>query len=161
MGEYLKDAANVWVECKGSVIRYAEGWNFHIGRRSVFPQDADCREDIINKLEHAKNNRRGNLVFFSEEIARKHERGLILREDLKQCIKIDFKGFELFFQPFINPDTGTIAGCESLLRRKGERIKDFYPMEFIKVLEDYGDIHEVGFWVMEQAIKQQAAGAWL
>ncbi len=29
-------------------------------------------------------------------------------------------------------------------------------MEFIKVLEDYGDINEVGFWVMEQAIKQQA-----
>lgn len=30
-------------------------------------------------------------------------------------------------------------------------------MEFIKVLEDYGDINEVGFWVMEQAIQQQAA----
>ncbi len=126
-----------------------------------FPQDADNREVLTNKLEHsleyAKNNRRGSLVFFSDEIAEKHERGLVLREDLKQCIKNDFKGFELFFQPFINPDTGTIAGCESLLRWKGERIKDSYPMEFIKVLEDYGDIHEVGFWVMEQAIKQQAA----
>ena len=126
-----------------------------------FPQDADSREVRTNKLEHsleyAKNNRRGNLVFFSEEIAEKHERGLVLREDLKQCIKNDFKGFELFFQPFINPNTGTIAGCESLLRWKGERIKDSYPMEFIKVLEDYGDIHEVGFWVMEQAIRQQAA----
>ena len=30
-------------------------------------------------------------------------------------------------------------------------------MEFIKVLEDYGEINEVGYWVMEQAIKQQAA----
>ena len=30
-------------------------------------------------------------------------------------------------------------------------------MEFIKVLEDYGGIREVGFWVMEQAIKQQVA----
>lgn len=126
-----------------------------------FPQDADTREGLINKLEHsleyAKNNRRGNLAFFSEEIAAKHERGLVLREDLKQCIKNNFSGFELFFQPFIDPDTGTIAGCECLLRWKGERIKDSYPMEFIKVLEDYGDIHEVGFWVMEQAIKQQAA----
>ncbi|MCM1156840.1 MAG: GGDEF and EAL domain-containing protein [Roseburia sp.] len=127
----------------------------------LFPQDADNREELINKLEHsleyAKNNRRGKLAFFSEEIAAKHERGLVLREDLKQCIKNDFKGFELFFQPFIDPNTGKIAGCESLLRWKGERIKDSYPMEFIKVLEDYGDIHEVGFWVMEQAIRQQAA----
>ncbi len=127
----------------------------------LFPQDADNREVLINKLEHsleyAKNNQRGSLAFFSEEIARKHERGLVLREDLKQSVKNDFKGFELFFQPFINPDTGTIAGCECLLRWKGERIKDSYPMEFIKVLEDYGDINEVGFWVMEQAIRQQAA----
>ncbi|MCM1184646.1 MAG: GGDEF and EAL domain-containing protein [Roseburia sp.] len=126
-----------------------------------FPQDADTREALINKLEHsldyAKNNRRGSLVFFSEEIAAKHERLLVLREDLKQCIKNGFKGFELFFQPFINPDSGAIAGCECLLRWKGERITDSYPMEFIKVLEDYGDINEVGFWVMEQAIRQQAA----
>ena len=127
----------------------------------LFPQDADVREILINKLEHslefAKNNQRGGMVFFSGEIARKHERGLALREDLKQSIKSDFKGFELFFQPFIDPETGRIAGCESLLRWKGERIKDSYPMEFIKVLEDYGDINEVGFWVMEQAIRQQAA----
>lgn len=128
---------------------------------ALFPQDADTREILINKLEHsleyAKNNQRGSLVFFSEEIARRHERGLVLREDLKQCIKNGFKGFELYFQPFINPNAGTIAGCECLLRWKGERIKDSYPMEFIKVLEDYGDIQEAGFWVMEQAIRQQAA----
>ncbi len=128
---------------------------------ALFPRDADAREALINKLEHsleyAKNNQRGSLVFFSEEIAGKYERELVLREDLKQCVKNDFKGFELFFQPFVNPDTGKIEGCESLLRWKGERIKDSYPMEFIKVLEDYGEIHEVGFWVMDQAIRQQAA----
>lgn len=128
---------------------------------ALFPRDADNREILINKLEHsleyAKNNQRGNMVFFSEEIAQKHERGQILREDLRQCIKNDFKGFELFFQPFISPASGMIAGGECLLRWKGERIKDSCPMEFIKVLEDYGDIHEVGFWVMEQAIRQQAA----
>lgn len=128
---------------------------------ALFPQDADTREILINKLEHsleyAKNNQRGSLVFFSDEIARIHERGLVLREDLKQSIKNQFKGFSLFFQPFIHPDSGTIVGCECLLRWQGERIKDSYPMEFIKILEDYGEIHEVGFWVMERAIRQQAA----
>ena len=127
----------------------------------LFPQDANSREVLINKLEHsleyAKNNQRGTLVFFSEEIAKKHERGLALREDLKQCINNDFKGFELYFQPFVKPGTQNVAGCECLLRWKGERIRDSYPMEFIKVLEDYGGIREVGFWVMEQSIKQQVA----
>lgn len=126
----------------------------------LFPKDADSREVLINKLEHslefAKNNQRGSLTFFSEEIAKIHERGLVLREDLKQCIQDGFKGFELFFQPFISQATGAIAGCECLLRWKGERIKDSYPMEFIKVLEDYGEINAVGYWVMEHAIRQQA-----
>ena len=126
-----------------------------------FPQDADDRESLINNLEHsldyAKNNRKGSLVFFSKKIAKTHERGLTLREDLKQSIKRDFKGFELYFQPFVLPGSQTIAGCECLLRWKGEKIKDSYPSEFIKVLEDYGGILEVGFWVMEQAIKQQVA----
>lgn len=127
----------------------------------LFPQDADVREALVNKLEHslehAKSHQRGTLVFFSEEIAKKHERALALREDLKQCINNDFKGFELYFQPFVNPETQNIAGCECLLRWKGEKIQDSYPMEFIKVLEDYGGIREVGFWVMEQAIRQQVA----
>lgn len=131
------------------------------GGAVLFPEDADCREQLINKLEHsleyAKSHHKGALVFFSKKIAERHKRGLILREDLKQSIKNDFKGFELFFQPFINPETNLIAGCECLLRWKGERIKDSYPVEFIKVLEDYGGIREVGFWVMEQSIMQQVA----
>ncbi len=172
MGEY------VWVECKGSVIwddagnpiifaglmTRLDGQKISISASAgalLFPKNADSREGLITKLEHsleyAKTNRRGDLVFFSVEIARKHERGLALREDLNQSIKKDFRGFELFFQPFVNPGTNLIAGCECLLRWKGEKIKDSYPMEFIKVLEDYGGIREVGFWVMEQAIKQQVA----
>lgn len=126
-----------------------------------FPDDAGNREILISKLEHsmefAKSSHRGELVFFSEEIAKKHERAMVLREDLKQSIKNGYEGFELYFQPFISPETGKVAGCECLLRWKGERIKDSYPMEFIKVLEQYGDIRKVGLWVMEEAIRQQVA----
>lgn len=149
-------------EADGAELR--DGQKITIGASAgavAFPRDADTREALITKLEHsleyAKTNHRGTLVFFSEEIARKHERGLALREDLNQSIKNNFHGFELFFQPFVNPETNLIAGCECLLRWKGEKIKDSYPMEFIKVLEDYGGIRDVGFWVMEQAIKQQVA----
>lgn len=126
-----------------------------------YPEDADNREELINKLEHsleyAKSHKRGKLVFFSEEIAKRQKRRLDLREDLKQSISNGFRGFELYFQPFVNPGTHLITGCECLLRWKGEKIKDSYPMEFIKILEDYGDIREVGYWVMEQAIRQQVA----
>lgn len=129
------------------------------GGAILFPEDADSRERMIKRLEHcleyAKMHHRGKLVFFSEEIVRQHRRSQALREDLKQCIANGFKGFEVFFQPFVNPDTRKITGCECLLRWKGEKVKDSYPMEFIKVLEEYGGIREVGFWVMEEAVRHQ------
>lgn len=129
------------------------------GGAILFPEDADSREKMIKRLEHcleyAKMHHRGKLVFFSEEIVRQHRRSQALREDLKQCIANGFKGFEVFFQPFVNPDTRKITGCECLLRWKGEKVKDSYPMEFIKVLEEYGGIREVGFWIMEEAIRHQ------
>ncbi len=149
---------------EADAIELADGQKISLsasGGAVLFPQDADSREVLINRLEHslefAKNNQRGSLVFFSAEIVERHRRGLALREDLKQSIKNNFRGFQLYFQPFINPDTHLIEGCECLLRWKGNKIADSYPMEFIKVLEDYGGIREVGFWVMEQSIRQQVA----
>ncbi len=129
------------------------------GGAVAYPRDANSLEAVVNKLEHslefAKSSSRGTLVFFSDEIAKRHERNLILREDLKRSIRNGFSGFELYFQPFVNTGTQSIDGCECLLRWKGEMVKDSYPMEFVKVLEDYGGIREVGFWVMEEAIRQQ------
>lgn len=149
---------------RADVMELASGQRVSIsvsGGALLFPKDADSRERMIKRLEHcleyAKMHHRGNLVFFSEEIARQHRRSQTIREDIKQCISKGFKGFEVFFQPFVSPETRKITGCECLLRWKGEKIKDSYPMEFIKVLEEYGGIREVGFWVMEEAIRHQAA----
>ncbi|MCM1193678.1 MAG: GGDEF and EAL domain-containing protein [Butyrivibrio sp.] len=149
---------------KADTMELANGQKISLsvsGGALLFPDDADSRERLIKRLEHcleyAKMHHRGSLVFFSEEIVKQHQRSLALRDDLKQCIKNGFKGFEVFFQPFVSPDTRRITGCECLLRWKGEQVKDSYPMEFIKVLEEYGGIREVGFWVMEEAIRQQVA----
>jgi len=149
---------------RADVMELANGQKVSIsvsGGAILFPEDADSRERMLKRLEHcleyAKMHHRGKLVFFSEEIARQHRRSQAIREDLKQCISNGFKGFEVFFQPFVSPETRKITGCECLLRWKGEKIKDSYPMEFIKVLEEYGGIREVGFWVMEEAIRHQVA----
>lgn len=160
-----RDAVNEFFTkvCReADVMELADGQKVSLsvsGGALLFPEDADSRERLINRLEHsleyAKMHHRGSLMFFSEEIVRQHQRSQALREDLKLCIKNGFKGFELFFQPFVSPGSHRITGCECLLRWKGEKVTDSYPMEFIKVLEDYGGIREVGFWVMEEAIRQQ------
>ena len=123
-----------------------------------YPVRNKCIEEYINDLEStleiAKNKHRGDVTFYSEEVAKIQARRQILREELVKSVRENFKGFELFFQPLVNNETGKISGCESLLRWKGERIKDSYPGEFIAVLEDNGLIKKVGRWVMETAIDQ-------
>lgn len=125
-----------------------------------FPMADSDIEEYINNLENsldmAKTTRKGSIVFYSQEVADRQLRIRYLREDLKQSIKDNFNGFELFYQPLVNGQTCKIEGCEALLRWKGERIKDSYPGEFIKVLEDDGNIRLVGKFVMETAIRQLA-----
>lgn len=143
-------------------LKGPDGQIVHIefsGGLSFYPADGTTKEKLINKLEsslsYAKQHNRGHLEVFDKEIADHQKRMQLLQEDLKSSIRNGFKGFELYFQPLVQKENQSIIGCESLLRWKGEHIKDSYPMEFIKVLEDHGDIQAVGQWVMEQALAHQ------
>ncbi len=125
-----------------------------------FPADGSDKETLLNNAEHSleykKSTHRGALSFFSAQVAESQKRIQILREELKQSIINDFAGFTLNFQPIVNSDNDRIIGCEALLRWKGETITDSNPGEFIRILEDDGNIIPVGRWVMKQAVKQQS-----
>ena len=103
------------------------------GGLSFYPEDGTTKEKLINKLEnslsYAKQHNRGHLEVFDRAIAEHQKRMQLLYEDLKNSIRNDFKGFELYFQPLVEKENQSIIGCESLLRWKGERIKDSYPPE--------------------------------
>lgn len=126
----------------------------------AYPSDGTMREIILNKLEHSleyrKNTRRGTIAFFSKKISDMHERTQKIKDELHRSINNNFSGFELYFQPLVKRETSRIVGCEALLRWHGETVSDSRPDEFIKILEDSGEIVPVGRWVMEQAVKQQS-----
>ncbi|MCI7767788.1 MAG: GGDEF and EAL domain-containing protein [Oscillospiraceae bacterium] len=122
--------------------------------------EACCEKDeIVSGLEltlsYVKRTNKGDIGFYSKDIEEKQLRERTLKEDLRESIANGFKGFELFFQPLVDAKGAKILGCEALLRWKGEHIKNSYPMEFIPILEESGDINPVGKWVMRQAVKQQ------
>lgn len=153
--ECIKDAADT--------IEFEDGRKLHLsvtGGASGFPADGTDRDDLLSKAEHSlefcKSKNRGSVCIFSKEIADGQLRMQTIREELKWSIANNFEGFTLFFQPIVDGDNSRIIGCEALLRWKGETIKDSYPGEFIKILEDDGGIIPVGKWVMEQAVKQQS-----
>lgn len=143
------------------VLENGQKFNLSVSAGAVvYPQDGSSKEELLNNMEHSleyrKNTRRGGIAFFSRKIAEKHIRIQDIKEDLKNSIDNNFKGFELFFQPIVDSKTTMISGCEALLRWKGDKIKNSYPGEFIDILEEDGSIIPVGKWVMEQALKQQS-----
>lgn len=111
--------------------------------------------DLELALRFVKSTKKGNISFYSDEIERKQTRLALIRRELRHDVDHGLKGFRLYFQPWVDMNTLKVTGCEALLRWEGESIRDAGPGEFIPVLEDTGDIIEVGLWVMSEALKCQ------
>ena len=125
-----------------------------------YPEDGTDFNTLMSNLEHslqfAKEQKHGWIAEFSEKISQRHHRTSQLHEALTKSIHNNFEGFELYFQPILDAKTKKIVECESLLRWKTPEIPDATPYEFIKLLENSGEIREVGFWVMEEALRHAA-----
>lgn len=126
----------------------------------TYPEDGTDFNTLMSNLEHsleyAKDQKNEWIAEFSEKISKRHLRTSRLHEALTQSIHNNFEGFELYFQPILDSKTKKIVECESLLRWKTPEIPDATPYEFIKILEDSGEIREVGTWVMEEALRHAA-----
>lgn len=125
-----------------------------------YPEDGTDFNTLMSNLEHsleyAKDQKNEWIADFSEKISQRHMRTSLLHEALTKSIHNNFEGFELYFQPILDAKTKKIVECESLLRWKTPEIQDATPYEFIKILEDSGEIREVGSWVMEEALRHAA-----
>ncbi len=107
-------------------------------------------------LYRAKANGRGTYAAFEAgmDAEQRHRRGL--EEDLSAALA--GHQFELHYQPLVNLGTGRVAAVEALLRWNHPIRGRVMPMEFIPLLEETGQITEVGAWVLQQAC--QDAVAW-
>lgn len=125
-----------------------------------YPDDGTDFNTLMSNLEHsleyAKEEKKEWIAEFSDKISQRHLRISRLHEALTTSIHNNFEGFELYFQPILDAKTQKIAECECLLRWKTPEIQDATPYEFIKILEDSGEIREVGTWVMEEALRHAA-----
>lgn len=122
-----------------------------------FSQNDDAAE-ILRKVEfslsQAKRNGKNCTYIYDEATYASHIRRLDIQEKLRLSVENDFKGFELFYQPIVNPMTGGLIGAEALLRWKCEEYQNVYPSEFIPILEESFLIILVGKWVFNTAIRQ-------
>lgn len=124
----------------------------------LYPQDADSPEVLKRNaqyaFERAKREGKNRLTFYSKELREQYLKKLRMVEALKKSVKNNFDGFELYYQPIVDPDTKEIIECEALLRWKSEEFTRVSPAEFIPVLEDTDLIIQVGEWVVKKAVSQ-------
>lgn len=108
----------------------------------------------VQMLTNAKRNGKNRLSFFSKESFLEKLSTVELWEELEESIRNGYDGFYLVYQPQISNDDLSVVSAEALLRFKSKTKGDIYPNQFIPVLEQTGLIHDVGLWVVNEALKK-------
>lgn len=122
---------------------------------SRFPEDSKDMDALIMYADTAmysvKTAGKNNYALFDLSM----RDGNLERATIDKVLKnaIEDHGFMLCYQPQIDIYKEVIVGCEALLRLKDYSIS---PAQFIPVAEESGKIIEIGRWVAEEAIRQQA-----
>jgi diguanylate cyclase (GGDEF)-like protein/PAS domain S-box-containing protein len=123
---------------------------------SQFPKDSAKPETLLRfadaAMYEAKKRGSGQLCFFSPVLSEATHRHQKLESDLVHAFERD--EFILYYQPFVESNSGRITGMEALLRwmRPSEGLTA--PNQFIPVLEELGLMAEVGRWALRTACRQ-------
>lgn len=122
---------------------------------SHYPLTSDDFEEVLLQAEVAMNKvkrfgKDGYGVFMLED-ATKATRWLQIEMGLKDAIKNN----ELFlmFQPKVVLSTKEVYAAEALIRWEHPKLGVLYPNDFIPIAEEIGFIKEMGYWVVEEAVR--------
>ncbi|MBR4600189.1 MAG: GGDEF and EAL domain-containing protein [Treponema sp.] len=139
------------------------------GGMVAFMNDSSQLDGLLRKvnysLQNAKRNGRNQLVTFNALDYAKHLKNLDFQEKIRDSIRNDFSGFELYYQPvvdaknlYLDADKTVlnVIGCEALIRWTCPGYGVLNPDEFIPILERTGMIVSVGRWILRTAFMQCA-----
>lgn len=121
---------------------------------SIYPQDGQEASTLLRcadiALYKSKALKRGQYLFYSEEMNQLAQRRLLVENQLRKCIERD--ELSVHYQPLYCPEAETVSGCEALLRWTNRELGPIGPDEFISVAEESGLIEELGLFVLERAM---------
>jgi diguanylate cyclase (GGDEF)-like protein len=120
---------------------------------SLAPDDGTTIDAILSHadaaLVRAKQRGHGSLVFYETGMEGDAHRRTALRNELAEAVAGN--QFELYYQPHVEIATGTVTGCEALIRWNHPVRGLLSPQHFIPFAEQSGIIGTIDSWVMEQA----------
>lgn len=106
-------------------------------------------------LYQAKAAGKNRYAIFHPEMQSEISHRIELEFDLRSAL--DGHQFRLVYQPIYNLHDLTVVGVEALLRWDHPTLGIVQPDDFIQILEQTGQIREVGRWVLREACEQMAA----
>lgn len=123
---------------------------------SIFPQDGTTAHDLMKHADlamyHAKQQQRGGVQFFHEELNAKLLERIQIEHELQEALEKD--EFELYYQPKVEISSGRVIGVEALLRWRHPRLGIITGSEFISIAADSGHLVAIGKWVIAAACRQ-------
>ncbi|QDZ29799.1 EAL domain-containing protein [Noviherbaspirillum sp. UKPF54] len=123
---------------------------------SLFPQDGATVNELMRSADlamyHAKQERRGSMQFFHEELNAKMLERSRLEQELQQALENN--EFELYYQPKVEAASGRVAGVEALLRWHHPRLGLLSGGQFMQAAVETGQVVPIGEWVIAAACEQ-------
>ena len=121
-----------------------------------YPQDGTETVDLMRYADQAmyaaKSEGKNRFHYFTPAIQHAAFVRSQLANDLRRAIDND--ELMLFYQPIADLKTGRFCKAEALIRWQHAEIGMISPASFIPIAEETAVIHEIGTWVVEQAIRQ-------
>ena len=125
---------------------------------TIYPKDG-CDATTLMKnadiaMYEAKDKGRQRYYFFTKELNEKTQKYIMLNNAMKQALEDN--EYHLYYQPQQDINSGDIIGAEALIRWISTEKGIISPNDFIPIAENNNFIIELGYWVLEEAIKQKS-----
>ncbi|WP_421847859.1 putative bifunctional diguanylate cyclase/phosphodiesterase [Marinomonas sp.] len=122
---------------------------------SIYPEHSQSKEELIQHADMAmyqqKRQAKGSVGYFNETLRLQLQREFNLRDQLITAAEKD--ELNLVYQPIVNAKTGKVEAFEALLRWNSA-LGLIMPDQFIAIAGQYGQIKNIGLWVLERACQQ-------
>ncbi|MEJ2043145.1 MAG: EAL domain-containing protein [Reinekea sp.] len=123
---------------------------------AIYPDDSEDANVLLRNADmamyHSKALGKNQYSFFTAEMNNKISRRLLLEQHMLEGLSNN--EFEVYYQPQFDLSAQKLIGAEALLRWNSKMLGAVSPGEFIPIAEQNGRIIELGYFVIEQAIKQ-------
>ena len=115
----------------------------------------EYRKIAVFSLKQAKSMGGNGVYFFEKEDYELFLRKEKIKSALRNAVANGFEGFDVYYQPIMDCDSGRMIGAEALMRfsmYQDKKKEPVSPVEFIPLLEETGLIIPAGRYVLNKAV---------